>query len=506
MENKLTPLQQAVLDSVLAEYAHVPEETQIEYTFSQKFEKWARKLIAETDRLTKHRLSKTVKLIIIVAAIIALLAACAVAIPAIREGLVDFFLTEKIDHYCVTFDPAQAAYAPDEIEEYIVPSYVPEGYSVIADDRSPAGVIQAWTNEQGRIITYNQCFIPKDATQDNWMGISSEGVSRSSAVTYGYKVEIVEDTDVSTMVWTDNQYLYFVSVPNELPFSEFEKMLSSMMFVGTGAYGITFDPDMAANAPHQIEEQIIPSYIPEDFESVLDERSILGTDLAWVNDKEEWIIYSQMRIPEDVEDDNWLRISVEDTTRRSVVVNGYKVEILGYVDENMMIWTDNRYLYYLVMPHTLPFEEFEKMLNSMMVVGTEAYGITFDPDQAASAPHEILEYHIPQYAPDGYTICAEDKTPAIVTVIWNNDAGNVIVYNQNFIPDNSTNDNWIGINAEDVIRSSAIISGYKVEIITEQDVYTAVWTDNMYLYMITLPNSLDLTVFEQILNSITVIS
>lgn len=147
----------------------------------------------------------------------------------------------------------------------------------------------------------------------------------------------------------------------------------------------------------------------------------------------------------------------------------------------------------------------EAILDFFLSDRGESYGITFDPEQAASAPHEILEYHIPQYAPDGYTICAEDKTPAIVTVIWVDDIGNVIVYNQNFIPENSTNDNWIGINSEDVIRSSAIISGYKVEIITEQDVYTAVWTDNMYLYMITLPNSLDLTVFEQMLNSITII-
>jgi len=506
MENKLSPLQQALLDSVLAEYAHVPEETQIEYTFSQKFEKWAKKFIAETDRLTKHRLSKTVKLIIIVAAIIALLAACAVAIPAIREGLVDFFLTEKTDHYGVTFNPDQAAYAPDEIEEYIVPSYVPEGYSVIADDRSPAGVIQAWTNEQGQIITYNQCFIPKDATQDNWMGISSEGVSRSSAVTYGYKVEIVEDTDVSTMVWTDNQYLYFVSVPNELPFSEFEKMLSSMMTVGTGAYGITIDPEQAANAPDEIEEYIVPSYIPEGFDLFLDDKSVAAVVVVWTNDQEKLISYNQRIINKEIDDDDWIGISSESVARRSVVVNGYKVEIVEDAGVSTMIWTDNRYFYFLEMPNSLPFSEFEKMLNSMMVVGTEAYGITFDPDQAASAPHEIFEYHIPQYAPDGYTICAEDKTPAIVTVIWINDAGNVIVYNQNFIPDNSAKDNWIGINAEDVIRTSTIISGYKVEIITEQDVYTAVWTDNMYLYMITLPNSLDLTVFEQILNSITVVS
>ena len=368
MENKLSPLQQALLDSVLAEYAHVPEETQIDYTFSQRFEKWAKMLIAETDRLTKHRLSKTVKLIIIVAAIIALLAACAVAIPAIREGLVDFFLTEKSDHYGITFDPAQAAYAPDQVDKYITPSYVPEGFELILDDKSFAAVVLAWTNEKGEIISYNQVALRKDATQDDWIGFNSEGVERSSAIICGYKVEILQDVDMYTVIWTDNKYLYFMEISNTVDLAVFEKMLSSMMIVGTGAYGITFDPDMAANAPHQIEEQIIPSYIPEGFVSVLDERSILNVELAWINDKEEWIIYSQMRIPEDVEDDNWIGISSEGVTRSTEIVSGYKVEIIQDEMVYTAIWTDNAYIYFLEMPNSQDLTVFEQILNSITAV------------------------------------------------------------------------------------------------------------------------------------------
>lgn len=505
MENKLPPLHQALLDSVLAEYAHIPEETQIEYTFSQKFEKWARKLIAETDRITKHRLSKTVKLIIIVAAIIALLAACAVAIPAIREGLVDFFLTEKTDHYGVTFNPDQAAYAPRSVEEYRVPKYVPEGFSSVLDEKSVAGVDLAWMNDAEDIITYHQTVLRQDATKDDWIGFSSEGVERSSAIICGYKVEILQDVDMYTVVWTDNEYFYFMEISNAVDLTEFEKMLSSMMIVGTGAYGITFDPEQAANAPDSVEEYRVPQWMAEGFTLVMEDKSPAAVFMAWENKAGEIVTYHQVAFRQDPTKDDWIGLNAEGVTRSSAVISGYKVEILQDADMYTVIWTDNEYFYFMDIPNSVSLTEFEKILSSMAVV-EKAYGITFDPEQAASAPHEILEYHIPQYAPDGYTICAEDKTPAIVTVIWVDDIGNVIVYNQNFIPDNSTNDNWIGINAEDVIRTSTIISGYKVEIITEQDVYTAVWTDNMYLYMITLPNSLDLTVFEQILNSITVVS
>lgn len=369
MENKLSPLQQALLDSVLAEYAHVPEETQIDYTFSQRFEKWAKKLIAEIDHpAPKGRLSKTVKVLIIVAAIIALLAACAIAIPALREGLVDFFLTEKINHYGVTFDPAQAAYAPDEIEKYIVPSYIPEGFGLFLDDKSVAAVVVVWTNDQEELISYNQRIINKEIDDDDWIGISSESVARRSVVVNGYKVEIVEDAGVSTMIWTDNRYFYFLEMPNSLPFSEFEKMLSSMMIVGKGAYGITFDPEQAASAPDNIQTYFIPQYVPDGFSLIIDDKSVALVTVAWMNDKDELICYNQAFIPDDATDDSWVGISSEGVTRSTEIVSGYKVEIIQDEMVYTAIWTDNAYIYFIEMPNSQDLTVFEQILNSITAV------------------------------------------------------------------------------------------------------------------------------------------
>ena len=506
MENKLSPLQQALLDSVLAEYAHIPQEKEIHYTFSERFETWAKKLIAETDKAApKRRLSKTVKILIIVAAILALLAACAVAIPALREGLVDFFLTEKVDHYGITFDPEKAAYAPDSVEEYRVPQWMAEGFTLEIEDKSPAMVFMVWENKAGEIITYNQVAFRQDVTKDDWIGFSSEGVERSSAIICGYKVEILQDVDMYTVIWTDNQYLYYMEITNSVDLTVFEKILGSMMIVGKGAYGITFDPEQAANAPDCVEEYHVPQYAPDGFELVVEDKSIAAVVVVWTNDKDDIIAYNQVAFRQDVTKDDWIGFSSEGVERSSVIICGYKVEILQDVDMYTAIWTDNEYFYYMEISNSVDLTEFEKILCSMAVVG-RAYGITFDPEQAANAPDSVEEYRIPQYVPEGYTNIIDDKSAAMVTIAWMNDQYELICYNQIFIPEDVTNDDWVGISSENVTRTTIIVSGYKVEIIQDETVYTAVWTDNEYIYFLELPNSLGLTVFAQILNSITAVS
>lgn len=222
----------AILDCVLDRYNNIPAENEIEYTFSQKFEKWAQKLIKKTPDQTiktNTRFSgRTLKIAIIVAALIAMLAVTAMAVPAIREAILDFFLNDRGESYGITFDPEQAASAPPEIMEYRIPQYVPDGYTVILDDKSVAAVVIVWMNDKDELISFNQRIINKEADQDSWIGISSEGVERSSIILDGYKVEIIQDEMVYTAIWTDNEYLYFIELPNSLDFTMLQQIINSI--------------------------------------------------------------------------------------------------------------------------------------------------------------------------------------------------------------------------------------------------------------------------------------
>lgn len=225
-------VKKAILDCVLDRYNSIPAENEIEYTFSQKFEKWAQKLIKKTQDKqfeTNPRFSgRTLKLAIIVAALIAMLAVTAMAVPAIREAILDFFLNDRGESYGITFDPEQAASAPNNIQEYRIPQYIPQDFDLIVNDQCVAGVTVAWMNNKDELIYYTQAAIPEDATKDNWIGISSEGVERSSAILDGYKVEIIQDEMVYTAIWTDNEYLYCIELPNSIDLTTLHQIIKSI--------------------------------------------------------------------------------------------------------------------------------------------------------------------------------------------------------------------------------------------------------------------------------------
>lgn len=132
------------------------------------------------------------------------------------------------------------------------------------------------------------------------------------------------------------------------------------------------------------------------------------------------------------------------------------------------------------------------MIAYFIVDHGESYGITFDPVAAANAPRVVEEYYAPTYAPEGYELLIEDYSVHGVEYVWVNEADEYIAYDQKSIPEDATSDTWFRINAEETERTTKLINGYLVEIITSEgrQQYQAIWTDNRYLYMV------DISIFE----------
>ena len=126
-KTKLKPFEQALLDITLEAFADIPSEEEIDLELSDSFLSNSEKLIEKNRRGGFSRASKTIRRIILVAALIAALATTAMAVPAIREALIKFFAQSAETHYEFYFDPEQAATAPDNIEKVYKPTYIPEG-------------------------------------------------------------------------------------------------------------------------------------------------------------------------------------------------------------------------------------------------------------------------------------------------------------------------------------------------------------------------------------------
>jgi hypothetical protein len=117
---------------------------------------------------------------------------------------------------------------------------------------------------------------------------------------------------------------------------------------------------------------------------------------------------------------------------------------------------------------------------------TDHYGITFDPQQVATAPKEIAAYYDISYMPNGFMLAAESKNPATYSALWISDDGGYIQYVQGVMPSGVSEDNWIGIDYDGELQSR-IIEGYDVKIIPGKETNILVWTNNAYIFTLELP-------------------
>ena len=124
------------------------------------------------------------------------------------------------------------------------------------------------------------------------------------------------------------------------------------------------------------------------------------------------------------------------------------------------------------------------IISFFFIEDETAYGITFDPYEAAHAPRMIEDVYVPAFEPVGYTLVHEESDDARVECIWINNQDEYIHYWQSVIKRNATERTWISIDAEATNRTTKNINGYLVEIISNQEnrQYIAVWTDNRYIY------------------------
>ena len=226
--NSLSPFQQALVNSVLKDYDAALVDV-ARTGPSPKLEKWMQNEVqASQKRMNASRFAKG---ILIAAIITALLAFSAMAVPAVRDAIIHFFMIEYEDHYNITFDPQQAATAPEEIEVYYDISYMPSGFMFAAESKTSGSNVMLWISDSGKFIQYIQSILPNDATVDNWIGIDFEGEPQSRIIE-GYDVKIIPGKESTIWVWTNNAYIFTLELPLDLSEEELTRIFASWASCG----------------------------------------------------------------------------------------------------------------------------------------------------------------------------------------------------------------------------------------------------------------------------------
>lgn len=214
MKIERSQLRTALLAVALQEYAAIPPEDHIDHTFSQTFRQQARELNRNAQKKTWRYWNAYHRRIILIAVIVALIATLAACAPIVRKLYIEYFFVDHGTHYGITFDPEQAAAAPDKCETYYIPQWSPDGSEPFIKQASAIGIAYAWTYKDVGAISYRQIPLPRDATNSTWMGIDAEHTERSSRQINGCKVELFDDAEYGYLMalWTDNSYLYTIEI------------------------------------------------------------------------------------------------------------------------------------------------------------------------------------------------------------------------------------------------------------------------------------------------------
>lgn len=215
-----TPFEQALLDVILEEFSTIPSEKEIEITISLRFQKMCEQLLRRARHGVVSRVGIAFRRAIIIAAIIAALITTAMAVPVIREAIIQFFFRNEGTHYEFSFDPEQAATAPDVAEKIYCATYIPKGYTQITADISFAGAYYLWLDEGSEgYIMFNQYIIP----EDNNSGPNAEGTATEVLNLNGYQVFCVYD-EGSIYYWTNNEYFFELACGPGISEEEMQKI------------------------------------------------------------------------------------------------------------------------------------------------------------------------------------------------------------------------------------------------------------------------------------------
>jgi hypothetical protein len=212
-------LKASLLAVAMLEYAGIPADEQIDHTFSPSFRKKARELNTKSQRKSWRCWNVYRRRIVLIAVIIAMLAALAACTPIIKKLYIEHFFVNHETYYGITFNQEQAAAAPRKIETYWTTTYTPSGYKLSGHQKTLGGLSYIWMTESGEYIIYDQYTIPANATSTSWFTVDAENTTREVAGICGYKVELFIDTNKRDFVavWTDNAYLYTISISNSDP-------------------------------------------------------------------------------------------------------------------------------------------------------------------------------------------------------------------------------------------------------------------------------------------------
>lgn len=210
MENSKELFIKAFTQAERIDNLNLKNEDEIEWDFSEKFEKSMDKLIKKNNHIklsTRRKLRKG-----LIAAIIAMLAAFTglMSVSATRTPFIEFIKNFDKRNGMTEVHLNPYATAPTEtIETEYTLTDLPEGYVLDTYQKDDLDVFVIWKNDKDQEITFSQHILDSYWSIDNEHGYKELQIN-------GWEAYLNEYEFNSTLLWTDGCYWFHLNVPNDL--------------------------------------------------------------------------------------------------------------------------------------------------------------------------------------------------------------------------------------------------------------------------------------------------
>lgn len=206
MENAKELFVKAFMEAERLDNESVPSENEIEWNFSEKFEKSMDKLIKKNNRIrlsTRRTVTKS-----LLAAIIAvmILFTGLMSVSATRKQIIEFVKKVFPQFNEITLSN-ESVLSLDTIETEYTLTNLPEGFNLYTYQKDNNSIFSVWKNDVGEEIVLTQTLL------DSNFSIDTEHKYKEIIVN-GYEAYLNKYEHNLILTWTDGNYWFALNVPN----------------------------------------------------------------------------------------------------------------------------------------------------------------------------------------------------------------------------------------------------------------------------------------------------
>lgn len=212
---------QAFREVVSLEFSHIPtDENNIQYTFSEKFNKRMEKLIKAQKKVYWNLVSTTSKRVAIIFVAIFTMFTAAFSVKAIREPVIEFIkkVYESFTQYSFDGDTVETIN-----EEYTITKML-DGYEQIDKLTSDNTIATTYKNELGDTIIFTQM------TTEYSTGylVDNESGEQYTETVDGIEIDFKEWYDTKTAIWANDGYVFSIDCIGNISFEDIKQIIRTI--------------------------------------------------------------------------------------------------------------------------------------------------------------------------------------------------------------------------------------------------------------------------------------